>query len=199
MKKINYLLMALFTTALFSCNINEEDYFQEIETVLEIPIPISSANSEELKSETDLLNDEIPFSGLNDFRLRDMTSTSGVTSKIHRINPVGGAILSISNVKEEYIISSLMLHWGYKISNVEDFTMMESIDLLSLNHTLVNEILQIELDGIANQLVAEIKDSEILLRFNITGNCNSNFNSIANYQIPVIIESEYNSTRFELF
>lgn len=199
MRNLTYFLAAIVLTALASCNKDSEKSFYEVETKLDAIIPIASTNLNALKSESGQLNKEIPFSGSNEYELRELVDNNNQFLNIHRISPMDGAVLIIQDMKEEVEIGSLELHWEYKTTMETDYERMESIDLWSLKHSLVNESLQFDLDEIAAQLIMEIKNSQAMLRFSITGECNRNFSSFANLQIPVIIESEVLTPRFELF
>lgn len=112
---------------------------------------------------------------------------------------IDGSVLTIPDIKEEYEISSLELRWGYKYEIEEDYLMMESIDLISLDYKISNGVLQFDLDEIAEQIVTEINNAGMMLRFSIAGECNNDLNGLATLQIPVIIESEVHTSHFELF
>jgi len=198
MKTPSYFFTALLIILFASCNESNEKSYHEVETKLDVVIPILSTSGD-LKSESEQLNKEIPFSGTNDYELRQMVNNSTQFLNIHRITPLDGSVLVISDMNEEHEINSLKFQWGYKSEMDGDYNMMESLDLLSLNHTSINGSLQFDFDEIGKQLISEINHPNVMLRFSITGECNQNFSSIANLQIPVIIESEVLTPRFELF
>ncbi len=200
MKSIIYL----FTSSLLiilasSCNKNNESFYSATETKLSIEIPISVINSADSKSELLQQNKDIPFSGTIDYRLYDIINPLSGIRNIRSITAVDGSVFAISQIVDGSEINSLNFNWGYKSLNDADYFMMEPIDLLSVNHQFADGGFELSFDGIANVLLDEIKDSNIMLRFEITGNSNNDVNGTANLEVPVIIESEVISPRFTLF
>ena len=196
MKTITYFLIALVLVVFSSCNEKSDTSYYKVETKLDAVIPIFPSNSTVFKSESGQLDKLIPFSGTNDYEMSDLVDPS---NHIHRIEPLDGSVLIIPDVNEVFEISSLELNWGYKSETELNYTMMKSIDLTSLNYSLVNGSAQFDLDEITEQIIAEINDPGMILRFSISGECNNRVSGLAKLQIPVIIESEIHDFRFELF
>ena len=197
MKTLTYFLTAFILVLFSSCNEESDTSYYKIETTLDAVIPISSYNSEGFKSESGQLNKQIPFSGTNEFEMSNLVDPF---NHIHHIMPLDGSVLIIHNVNDAFEISSLEFHWGYKKDETQiNYKMMKSIDLTSLDYNLVNGSAQFDLDEFAEQIIAEINNPRMILRFSISGECNNSLSSVANLQIPVIIESEIHDFRFELF
>ncbi len=200
MKSIVYFFTSsLLIILVSSCDKRSETSYSAKETTLNIDIPISAVNSDDSKSKLLVNKSEIPFEGTNDYQLSDVINSSSGIGIIRTITPVSGSVLSISKIKVGSVINSLHFKWGYKSDTDADYSMMEPIDLLALDHQLTEGVLKLSFDGIANSLLAEIKDANIMLRFEITGNCDIGLNGVANLEVPVIIESEILSPRFTLF
>lgn len=199
MKTLTYFFIAIVIVLFPSCNEQDENSYYKVETKLDAVIPISSFISSDIKSTSGHLKKEIPFSGTNDYNLRELADQSNQFSNIYSITPIDGSVLIIQTVREGFEISSLELHWGFKFGNQEDYNMMEPIDMTSLEYSLINGAVHFDLDEIAEQIIAEISNSKMMLRFSISGECNESLSGLANIQIPLIIESEVYTPRFEIF
>jgi|GEM_PF-4462941 len=196
MKTLTYFLTAIILVLFSSCNEENDNSYYKFETKLDAVIPISPSNSQGFKSESAQLNQLIPFSGTNQYEIGDLVDHS---NHIHHITPLNGSVLIIPDVNEVSEISSLELQWGHKSEIDLYYTMMKSIDLTSLDYNLVDGTARFDLDEVAGQIIAEINNPRMMLRFSISGECNSSLNGVAKLQIPVFIESEIHDYRFELF
>lgn len=198
MKPIVYFICSVFIF-LSSCTEKSEHVYNKVDANLKIDILISAIDSDASKSEAILPVREIPFSGTSDLRLSEIIKPARETRTIQSVTPAHGAILSISEIVDENEITSLQFNWGFKALNEMDYSMMESIDLLAMDHQITDGVFKFNFDEVADLLIDKINKADMMLRFNITGNSNSNLNGIANLEIPVVIETEVFSPRFELF
>ncbi|HKJ79209.1 MAG TPA: hypothetical protein VKA10_06720, partial [Prolixibacteraceae bacterium] len=188
-----------FILLISSCKDTDESGISKFETIMNIDIPISALISDIEKPDANFLKKAVDFSGTKDYQLHDILDLSNNISNIHQIKPLQGTLLSIPELENGYEINELLLHLGYKSILVTDYTMKDPIDLLSLDYTMENGIFQVKLDEEILQLMNDIKAVKSVIRFNITGNGNLNFNGTANLQMPVVVESKFYTPHFSLF
>ena len=197
-RPLNYLLFVFLATFFFSCDRSENSSSTE-ESVIQVNIPISAKSSVDFKSNQELQNREITFSGTTEHQIiKGLESADGMRN-IKSIIPEKGSILSISNVNADHEINSLYFEWGYKNIDETEYTDMIPVDLLAMNYTLNNGMFELNFDDVSHQLLGNSQDPNVTFRFTISGNCSKEMNGIAKLKIPVLVESETISTRFELF
>jgi hypothetical protein len=199
MKNNILILTVIFLIPILSCQEKSERSLVETETNVIIDIPIIAESVGDEKSGLSILPIDYSFSGENSYSVSNIADSEKGILKIQKVKPVSGTVLSISGIKEANEIYSLRLEWGYKSSAGKDYIMFESIDLLSINNTLKDEIFSVNLDEAIVQLINSINSQESSIIVKITGNSNFNLNSIAKLEIPVIVVSETITPRFELF
>lgn len=200
MKFTTFLFIGILCISFSSCNKEIERSYTEFETLLNVDIPlISTSSSDDLKSVVGVSEHEFLFSGTNDYMFTDLMKASGGIKNIHNLKSLNGSVLSMPGIEEGHTISSLLLHWGYKTLGGVDFIMKEPIDLMSLNYALKNGIFEVNIDDAINQLIGEIENPDVTIKFSISGKSDFNLSSTANLHIPIIVESEITTPRFELF
>lgn len=199
MKSTMYIITCSLFVLFSACGKNSDTYFNKVETKLKVDIPVSGTISDDLNADMLVQDAGIPFSGTIDYQLSEIIDPSDKIMVIHSIKPVNGSTFSIRQIKNRDEISSLHFSWGYKAINDADYIMLESIDFLSSDYSIVDDVLEFNLNKITNLSINGINNSDIMIRFNIKGNCNKSLSDIANLEIPVIIETEFYSPRFELF
>lgn len=199
--KLNvFLLVGLFLIPLFSCQEKSESSFVEIETSLNMDIPIIAEVFDNTKSGLNNSEIDYSFAGESTYSPASLANSEKEIYNIKKIRPNTGTILKFPGIKEGNEIYSLLLEWGYKSSTGEDYIMQEPIDLLSLENMVKDEIFTVNLDNALNQLINNIDSNHNKsFKINIKGKSNFNINSIAKLEIPVIVESETFNTRFELY
>lgn len=199
MKNNILLLTGIFLIPLLSCQDKSERSVVEIETNMIIDIPIIAESFNDEKSGLNSLEIDYSFSGENSYAVASLAESENGIFNIQKVKPVAGTVLSISGINENNEIYSLRLEWGYKSSAGNDYMMFDSIDLLSINYKLKDELLVVNLDEAIIQLINSINSQESSIMVKITGNSNFNLTSIAKLEIPVIVVSETITPRFELF
>ena len=195
MKWIALLFVASALVTFTSCNKEEDSSLSSVKTNFQVSIPFST---EGLKSQGNNLELVYPFSGENVFTPNSMT-TGLESSGPRKIKPLNGAILSIPGIQNGEAITALTLEWSYK-TNESDFLGQNSINLLALEHNLNNGILEIKLNDSLVPLI-ETMDSNFdnSFRIAIKGNSISSLAGMASLEMPVMIESNFTTPRFELW
>jgi len=200
MKLTTFLLIGILFISLASCNKETEISYSEFETLLNVDIPLlSTTNSDDLKSGASISEHQFLFSGTYDYSFNEIKNSSGGITHVHGVKSLNGSVLSVPGIDDGNAINSLLLHWGYKTDISADFMMKEPVNLLSLNYTLENGTFQVNIDEAIIQLIDEIENPDVTIKFSISGTSYFNLSSTANLQIPLIVESEVNAPRFELF
>jgi len=156
MKNKISILTGIFLIPLFSCEDRSERSFNEIETSVLIDIPIIAESFNNEKYGLNKLEIDYTFSGENSYSVARMAESESRIINIQQVKPVAGTVLSISGIKIDDKIYSLRLEWGHKSSAGNDFIMLEAIDLLSIKHTLKDEIFSVNLDEAIVQLINSI-------------------------------------------
>jgi len=78
--------------------------------------------------------------------------------------------------------------------------MQERIDLLSFENMVTDGIFTVKMDEALEQMIKSDQiNQNYSFKVRITGKSNFNINCIAKLEIPVNVESEAITTRFELF
>ena len=197
MKTRVFLLAAIIVFS--SCNDEAGVSLKTSEAAITIDIPISDVSKEEDKSVSLNSSRAYAFSGTSDYELQRLVNPSHGISNIYRITTLQGAVLTIPQIEDESSLQSLLFHWGYKIPSDVDFQMKGEVDLLSLDFTVNENTFVVYLDEAVKQIISEIEDDRSTIKFSISGNSGFSLKSTANLQIPLLIESEIYSPRFELF
>jgi hypothetical protein len=196
--KVGFLTLILLIT-LYSCNESSDNSYVEKEAVINIDIAITTVNSENLKSELNLSEQEYSFEGTNDYELADVVNSLSGIMNVHTIRSRNGSILTIPEIGESNSIYSLELYLGYKLQSDENYQTKEPISLLSLDYTINNGFFQVGLDSEIEKLLNEIENPYSDLKIVIIGKADFILNSTANLQIPVLVDSQLIETRFELY
>ena len=169
MKNNILLLTGIFLIPLLSCQDKSERSVVEIETNMIIDIPIIAESFNDEKSGLNSLEIDYSFSGENSYAVASLAESENGIFNIQKVKPVAGTVLSISGINENNEIYSLRLEWGYKSSAGNDYMMFDSIDLLSINYKLKDELLVVNLDEAIIQLINSINSQESSIMVKITG------------------------------
>jgi hypothetical protein len=168
------------------------------ETDFQIIVPFYTENLDELKSLNSGSEKVYNFSGEQVFAPNTI-STGVEASGFRKFKPLEGAILSLTGILNVEEIQSLSLEWGYE-TTPGNFIAQNSIDLLSLNHSQENGNLKVNMGNSLVQLI-ETMSLHYSANYKVTikGNSNLALSGIASLKMPVIVESESISPRFELW
>jgi hypothetical protein len=199
MKNYIFSAIGILIIPLFSCQEKTDTSLVEIKTTVNIEIPITAESFDDSKSVLNTSEIDYSFAGANSYSVSSLAESENGILKIKKVQPESGTVLSFSGVKEGNEISSLQLEWGYKSSISDDYIMKEPINLLSLENTLKDEILEVKLDEVIVHLMNSIDNQNSSIKIKITGKSNFDFNCVAKLVIPVTVESETFTTRFALF
>jgi hypothetical protein len=198
----NYLkfLPGILLILFFSCENSSENAVSEIETNLEIHIPVTAGISDNSKIAQNTASIDYSFSGENIYTLSSLTSDNPEVHEVKNIKSTKEAYLSLAGMIGGGQFSSLNLTWGYRTSENGVFILQESIDLLSLKNEVKEGIFTVNLVESLNPLIDKINTSmDNSIKIIVSGKSNFNISEIAVLKIPVIIESNTYTTRFELY
>lgn len=195
MKSILYLLCITSLATFLSCSDRVEDSFKEVETDLNIDIPINSL----IKSHDKTSADNHKFLGSKENYISEIVNQKENIANISSLKTRNGSIITLSGIMENYELSSLLFNWNYKSSVNPNTVVEESFDLLSLDYTINNGVFQVNIDKELNDLINKMDDPNGSIKIEISGICNYNLSSIANLNVPIIIKSKIIMPHFELF
>lgn len=190
--------MALLSV--YSCKNDSSNTNSEIETSLEINIPISSVLSHNSESLQNKGSEDYTFSGENIYSPSTLEVNSDRVNEFQLIKPNNESILQIPGISEGTQISSLKLVWGYRVAENEDFIFQESIDLSTKEIHAKEGIYVINLGKSLNPLIDRLNSGQsYTIKVKVSGNSNFQFSGNATLNIPVVVETSTYSVRFELF
>ena len=192
MKSNVILFIGICLIPLLSCEKKSNSSIIETNTNLKIDIPI--------KAFINASNVDYSFSGVNSYIASSIDDGGKEIQNIKKIKPHKGSLFSFSGIKEGEKINSLLLEWGYRTLESEDYKMYEPIDLLLLENELKSDVFSVKLDEALINLMDNIDGNQnhsILIR--LSGTSNFEINGIGKINIPVLVESEQFNFRFELF
>jgi hypothetical protein len=197
MKTSKHILAGLILIAFISCENKDESSVVERKTNLVINIPIVTAD---IKSGLNSLGNDYSFSGAGTFSPKNIDKTENENSNFQKIEPQDGSVLSIPGVNTGDEILILTMEWGYKSLADDNYNLQDPVDLLSFEYTIKNNVLVVDMDEALVHLIHKIaNDNESSIQIMITGKSSFDMNCIANLEIPVIVESQQITPRFELF
>ena len=200
MKNNVAFLIGIFLIPLSSCEEKNESSLAKIETNLNIDIPIFAESFDNTKSENITLVKDYSFSGESTNSAASATDAEKEVYKIQKIKPFNEPTLSFSGINEGGAIYSLQMQWGYKSSTGDDYIMQEPIDLMLLENMINDDTFIVYLDETLSHFINTMDSNpNKSFKLEITGKANFNINCIAKLEIPVIVEAEQLTSRFELF
>jgi len=200
MKYTSLFLTGFFIITLFSCQNKSDISTVEIETSLNIDIPIIAKSNINTKSAGNITTKDYTFEGACSFALSDVVNSQSEIYYIKNIDLINGSVLSFSGIDANTEIYSLNLEWGYKSSPNEDYVMQEPINLLMYENTLSGETFSVNMDGALTQMISNMNSNRYkTYTVKITGESNVDIRNIAKLDVPVVIETERFSAHFELF
>ena len=195
MNTIVYFVCITLLATFLSCSDRDEDSFKEVETDLNIDIPINSL----VKSHDITSAYNHKFLGSKEYIISEIVNQKENINNINNLKARSGSIILISGILDNYELNSLSFDWSYKSSMNSNIDVKESIDLLSLDYSINNGVFQVNIDKELSDLVNKIDDPNGTVKIKISGICNYNISSVANLTIPVIVKSKIIMPRFELF
>ncbi|WP_319500941.1 hypothetical protein [uncultured Draconibacterium sp.] len=192
MKLKNLILLGVLLLPLFACDDANTDYKTETKLIVDIPTKSYLANpSESLET--------YHFDGTGIFCLGYSDELKKCPGDIVQINPGVGSTISFETLQNDETIKELQLVISYKTQGDDDYQQIHSVDLLQAGNLLSSDTHTLELDDVLAPLINRLNENpRYLISIEIKGLANFNLSSNAQFAIPLIIESEYNSPRFTL-
>ena len=194
MKTLTSFLTVLFLLMLSACNDKVEESFNDVETDMNILIPVSSASDFSVTKSAI----EIPFSGTNAFYVASIIHQEINIFNIYDIKPRNGSFIRFSGIPEDHGVNCLVFNWNYTSSINPANNMDESFDLLSMDYTINNGEFEINLDNKLAQLINSIDDQNGIITVMVSGSCCNNMCCIATLHVPITVTTQIYSPHFEL-
>lgn len=200
MKKYTLLLVGTLLFSVFSCQEKTEHTFIETKTILYIDIPIISKTSAD-RTGLNLINSKeyYSFFGEGSYSATQLVNSEEEMYNVQHIRPEQNSDLSISGIKENDLINNLVLEWGYKTSDDKDFVMQEPVNLLLFKNTISNGRFVVNIDEVLAKMFKNNVNRNHTLKIQITGSLNKDFTGNAIIEVPVTVQSELITARYELF
>lgn len=192
MKLKNLILFGVLLLPLFACDDANTDYTTETKLIVDIPTKSYLANLSE-SAET------YHFDGIGIFCLSYSNELKKCPGNVVQIIPGVGSTISFEALQNNETIEELQLIISYKIQGDDNYQQIHSVDLLQAGKLLNSDTNTLELDDVLAPLINRLNENpRYLISIEIKGLANFNLSSNAQFEIPLIIESEYNSPRFTL-
>ena len=194
MKFKSLFLLWLLLIPLFACNEKSEVKITETKADLVLDMVITNENLL-LKSTKSVVNNE--FNGTCIFCLSDSESLKNC-SDILKISSEKGCILSFSGIDDFNDLKNLVLQWGYKDENANEFTMQFPVNLMLAESISINGKTEINMDEIIPPL---LKNMNICPKNNYKIEIHGASESpvTAQIKIPIVVVSGKLTSQFTLF
>ncbi|MCY1721439.1 hypothetical protein OU798_13870 [Prolixibacteraceae bacterium Z1-6] len=190
MKLRKLFWMAIVLLPLLACN--DPDTIAETETKLQFIIPLNS-----VQSQTKATAETYSFSGFTTFCLANKDNARNCPDNILRVMPGSGSVLTFLNVSGD--ISELKMEWGFASGGSGSYSMQGEIDLMLPEELPDNGSVSVNLDEVLAPLISQIDSNpKSYIKLLIKGNTDFEFTSIAQMEIPIIVEHEVLPVRFTL-
>jgi len=189
MKLSELLLIGVLMLPLFACE--DPDTSVETKADIQLFIPLSSTELKSLEVEGGYL-----FEGETTFCIANKDNSIYCPGNILHVTSGENATLTLPVFEGE--LSMLSFEWGFGTLGSDDFEMQSPVPLTLESMSGASAIV-IDLDEVLLPLVNRM-DSEpnTLLKIVITGNSNIRISSVAQMEIPLIVEHEVLTPRFTL-
>lgn len=192
MKLKNLILLGVLLLPLFACNEADTDYITETKLIVDIPTNSYLVN---LNESTETYH----FDGIGIFCLGYSNELKKCPGDVVQINPGVGSTISFESLQNNETIEELQLVISYKTQGDDNYQQIHSADLLQEGFFLSSETHSLVLDDILAPLINRLNENpRYLISIEIKGQASFNLSSDAQFTIPLIIESQYNSPRFTL-
>lgn len=200
MKLKRMLLAGLLIIPLFSCEKRDETDTVEITTDLIVDIDVSSTIGDAPVLKSSVTEDGYTFSGSGIFCLAENKDLGKTVCQIKSVKPGTACILTFSGVTNETRIYSLLLKWDSKAKDSGEFEMDNEIDITELMKGQNNGSLEIDLTSVILPMVNCIDSNpDCMYRIDLHGISNFEISTTAKLVIPLVVETNFYSTRFTLF
>lgn len=188
MKLRKLFWIGLLLLPLLACN--DPDRTIETNTKLQFIIPLHSNAASSSATE------RYTFSGYATFCLANKENAQSCPDNILQVLPGSGSVLLIPNIDGD--VNSLQLVWSYSEQNSDEFMAQGAVDLLPMM-TKSEQNLQIDIDEVFVPIISKIDDDpHIYIKVMVLGDASFEINSIAEMEIPIIVEHEVLEVRFTL-
>ena len=192
MKLKNLILLGVLLLPLFACNDANTEFVTKTKLIVDIPTKSYLINSSESPK-------TYHFDGIGIFCLGYSDNLKKCPGDVVQINPGVGSTLSFEALQNSETIEELQLVISYKTQGDENYRQIHSADLLKDSNFLNSGTHSLVMDDLLAPLINQLNENpRYLISIEIKGLANFNLASNAQFSIPLIIESEYNSPRFTL-
>ncbi|WP_163322138.1 hypothetical protein [Draconibacterium mangrovi] len=192
MKLRNLILLGVLLLPLFACDDANTDYTTETRLIVDIPTKSYLADLSESSG-------TYHFNGIGIFCLGYSDDLKECPGDVVQINPGVGSTLSFESLQNNETIEELQLVISYKPQGDGMYQQIHSVDLLQGGNILSSNTHSLVLDDVLAPLINRLNENpRYLISIEINGLANFNLSSDAQFAIPLVIESEYNSPRFTL-
>ncbi|WP_297101319.1 hypothetical protein [uncultured Draconibacterium sp.] len=192
MKLRNLFLLGVLLLSLFACDDANTDYTTETKMIVDIP---TESYLVSLSESTETYH----FDGIGVFCLGYSDDIKDCPGDVVHINPGVGSTLSFEALQNNETIEELQLVISFKTQGDDDYQQIHSVDLLQAGKFLSGDTHSLELDDVLAPLINRLNENpRYLISIEINGLANFDLSSDAQFEIPLIIESEYTSPRFTL-
>lgn len=192
MKLKNLFLLGVLLLPLLACNDANTYYTTETKLIVDISTKSYLADLSE-SSKT------YHFNGIGIFCLSYGDNLKESPGDIVQINPGIGSTISFEALQNNETIQELQLVISYKTQGDDDYQQIHAVNLLQGSNFLRGDTRSLVLDDILTPLINRLNENpRYLISIEINGLANFKLSSDAQFAIPLIIESKYNSPRFTL-
>ncbi|WP_372651244.1 hypothetical protein [Draconibacterium sp.] len=192
MKLKNLILLGVLLLPLFACNDADTDYTTETKLIIDIPTKSYLVDLSE-SPET------YHFDGVGIFCLGYSDELKKCPGDVVQIIPGAGSTISFEALQNSETIEKLQLVIAYKTQGDDDYQQIHSVNLLQDGSFLNSATHSLVLDDVLAPLINRLNENpRYFISIEINGLANFKLSSDAQFIIPLIIESEYNSPRFTL-
>nr|WP_319270298.1 hypothetical protein [uncultured Draconibacterium sp.] len=192
MKLKKLLLLGVLFLPLLACNDADTSYLTETTLVVDIP-------TKSYLSEINQTSETYKFDGIGVFCLGYSQDLKECPGDVVQINPGNGSSISFNTLQNNETIKELELTISFKTQGDDSFQALHSVVLLQDGNELSGETHSLVLDDVLAPLISQLNvNPRYFISIEIKGLANFSHSSDAQFTVPLVIESEYNSPRFTL-
>lgn len=198
MKILNLLCVSVLLTFLISCEEAETNLETDAELIVEVPLKTSLAE-DAFTSKSTSIPSMFMFRGNTSFCLANKDNLNNCPGTVLGVTPGDGSQLIFNGLEGENEIHSLTVVWGYASVGSIDVHMQDPVELLTGGQLLNASEFSLSLDEFLYPVIQKMNaNPRTLIFISVYGYSNFNVSVHADLKIPVVVESDVASPRFNL-